>query len=194
MYLTFEHYETSGTEDFANRIDLSAIAAEDDVLDWEDLRRGIIDELVKWCIEREVDLYDTFPLYLVDAQIWEDPEEYLDVSGDTLLKWPEKVAKFAWFVENLPSWIESDQVWAVVDNVHWEYVDFDNLKSFVEDDFHGEFLGDYEDFAQEWHENTSDFRLPEHMYHFVDWRSYGESLVSDFSEVRWNDRTFLYYR
>lgn len=191
MYLTFNAHGTGSTNDQDFKLDLAGIMDNDDVVvDVNTLYTSLVMRLAKWAHEKAVDFDDIFPLYIHDGEYWDNDCEKLDAGPDDW-GWIKEVAQFAW-AEHLNLYVDSDQLFAVVNNVGWKYFDFDNIEDALSEDYHGEFDGDHSDFAREWDSNFDFEPLPERFHHHIDWDSYGESLVNDFNRIEWNDRTFLY--
>ena len=193
MFLTFDAHGVTSVSETDFKLDLSGVMDNDDnVVCADTLYTSLLFRLAKWALERGISYDEIFPLYIHDAQYWDnDLSKRLDAgSGDD--GWLKEIAQFAWFVEqDADSYIDSDQVFAVVNTLGWKYVDFDDLKSVIEDDYSREFDDDYEDFAREWMSDTGD-GLPDHLEHHFDYDSYGRDLVESYEKYEWNDRTFLY--
>lgn len=185
MYLTVEHAEN--IED-ARKIDLSRLMELDVCLDEDVLQTLIVIEVARWALELGTSFDGVYPMYIHD-----DNDIELDAGSSDNPDWIKEVAQFAWFVEQgSDSWVDSDQIFAVVDGVGWKWVDFDNLDDAVTDEYRSEFDGDYEEYAKEWMSEIDD-GLPDHLEPYFDYEAYGEAMVQELNEYKWNGRTFLYH-
>jgi hypothetical protein len=191
MYLTFDATGVASVNEYSNKLDLTGIMDNDDtVVDATTLYTSIVMRLSKWAHEKGADFDDIFPLYIHDGEYWDDTCEKIDAGPDDW-GWMKEVAQFAWAAEQEPC-IDSDQLFGVVNDTGWKWFNFDDIESSLSEDYHGEFVGDYEDFGKEWESNYSDSHIPDHLYNHIDWDSYGRELVESHNEIEWNDRTFLY--
>lgn len=194
MYLTFDALGTPNTSDSEYKIDLYDLVCDNDLVVDEETAYGVlVGKLAKWASEHKVKLSETYPLYIYDGEVWDENCERIDAGKDQP-GWIRKVAKFAWFVFQEKHYIEYDQVMAYMDSVGWDWVDFDDLEGAVNEDYRSEFNDDYTEFAQEWESEVGDSHIPDRLYDYVDWETYGERLVGDFAHYKWNGRTFLYYQ
>lgn len=130
------------------------------------------------------------------VQLDGDEETGLDVPDDdgTDFSHLKEACQLFWYLSEKDKWITEGRVFARLDN-NWRYVDFSDLKSEVEDDFHTE----YEDcdgpaeFAKQYMEDCCD-DLPEHYKSYFDYDSYGEALLQDYDQYEWNGTNYLYSR
>lgn len=170
----------------SHEIDLDGLIASEHATDADTLHTLIIIEVAMWALNLGCSFDDVYPMCVAD-----DNGKELDAGPTNNPNWTKEVAQLAWFVEQGPRFVDSDQVFAIVNATDWRYVDFDNLQSFVEDDYCQEFDGDYEDFGRE---RVSDLceDVPEHLEQYFDYEKYGRDAVNDYNKYEWNDRTFLY--
>lgn len=190
MFLTVDAVGHFGNRE---KIDLTSLVEDSEyALDDESFKTILIIAIAQQAIEWGVSFDDMIPLEIYDQEVWESTSSE-SISVDFSRDWIGEISKLTWFVEYGDKFgMDRDQVFAVLNDTHWMYVDFDDLSSAVEDDYHGEYEGDAEEFAREWMSNFDEGDLPEHLQSHFDYESYGEALLEDFSKLRWNDRTFLY--
>lgn len=199
MYFTFDASGTDSQGEFDNKLGLSDLIDNDArVTDVESLHAVIVVTLAEWCIEKGVSLDDAFPLYLYDAEIWDnDTSLRVDAGPDTDFNvWTKELAQLAWYIEGTDSnYVDKDQVFAFLSDNHWKYINFDSLEDEVNDNYHTELTdNDYEEFAREYMSNFTCESLPAHLEAYFDFEAYGADLVNDFSQLEWNGRTFLYHQ
>lgn len=189
MFLTIDaHGWTGGPA----QIDLTGLYDDNEAVNAGALHTLLIIRLAQGAIRRGVGFDDITPLFIYDQSIWETPDISKAISVGDVDGWIKEVAQLAWHIEAMPSWGDTDQVYAYLNDCHWQYIDFDKLEDEVSENYHSEFDGDYEDFAREWMSNFGEGDLPDHLQSHFDYHSYGEELVEGFSQLEWNDRTFLY--
>lgn len=185
MYLTVEHAQNI---EGAYKVDLSELIELPLCSGEETLQSLIVIKLATWALSLGASVSDVYPM-----SIFDDNGLELDAGPSDNPDWIEEVAKFAWYVEvGRDNWIDPDQIFAVVDGVGWKWFDFDDMEQSVTDEYRSEFDGDYEDYAIEWMSDTGE-SIPDHLESHFDFESYGQELVGELSEYKWNDRTFLYH-
>lgn len=102
-----------------------------------------------------------------------------------------EVALMAWYMKNEGKYVEEARVFAVIENQHIKYFDFESIQSEVEDDYHGE-IEDEEDWARQYLEDT-DQALPDGLESYFDYQQFGEDLIRDsFTKVEWCGQEFIY--
>lgn len=189
MYLTYDALGVTSVTEYDFKIDLTGIIENDDqVTDVNTLYTSLVWRIAKWAAEKGVDYDEVFPLHIHDGQYWENGVEKLSV--DEKEGWLKEVATFAWNVEQGPH-IDSDQAYATINDVGWKWFDFDDFEDSINEDYHGEFDGDYDEFAREYESNYGE-SIPDRFYNHIDWEAYGRDLIEGYSEREWNNRTFLY--
>lgn len=185
MILSIEStYNGSGSP--SHEIDLDDLVANDSCLSHDTLHSLIVIEVATWATKLGCSFDDVYPMHIED-----DNGHQLDAGPTDNTAWIKEVARLVWFVEQ-GSWsVDPDRVFAVINAVNWKYVDFDDLQSFVDDDYCQEFEGDYEDFGRERASELCE-DVPEHLERYFDYERYGRDVIEGYNAYEWNDRTFLY--
>lgn len=102
-----------------------------------------------------------------------------------------EVALLAWYIRNDGKYIEEARIFAVIENKHIQYFDFESIKSEVEDDYHGE-IEDEEDWARQYLEDTGQ-ALSDGLESYFDYQQFGEDMIRDsYSKVSWNYKEYIY--
>jgi len=190
MYVTFNSAVLSA-KDGDVKLDISALLGQDDVTDADTLHSAIVVEVAKWALQHGTAFNEVYPMYLHDGEIWEDDAPKVDAGPDSDT-WTMEVAQFAWYVE-VDETYNRDQAFAVLNNGHWQYFDFDDVAAQVCDDCRGEFEGDYDAFGRERMAEVEQ-DMPAHLEEYFDFEDYGRDQVNEYAQVTWNDRTFLYHQ
>lgn len=124
-----------------------------------------------------------------------DEEEGFDLgaaSGSEFYERLRDVALLAWYLHEKDAWIDEAQVFAVIENEHLKYFNFENIKDSVEDDCYGEVTDGVEEWARQYMEDV-DMGIPDHLKDYFDFEQYGEDLMRDaYSKVEYGGRTWLY--
>ena len=112
-------------------------------------------------------------------------------SGVDFFERLREVALLVWYLEHKDRWVETARVFAVIQNVGLKYFNFENIESQVEDDYHGEYPDDIAEWAEE---QASDlgYDVPDCLASHINWESFGEDLLEDYSVVEWGNLKFLY--
>jgi hypothetical protein len=180
--------DTTGPTD---QLELDIDTMLEDALDADALFAKVLARICQYVIRNEQSLDS---LYVV--QLDGDEETGLDVPDDDGVDFThlKEACQLFWYLSEKDRWIDEGRVFAKV-NDHWQYTNFDDIKSEVEDDYHSQ----YEDcdgpeaFAKQYMEDVCD-DLPEHYRSYFDYEAYGEALIQDFEQYEWNGTTYLYSR
>jgi hypothetical protein len=122
----------------------------------------------------------------------------LDNDGDEVEITDTKAGDWTWLdnicnlIEHLQAkqWLEANMFLACIKNEGWSSFDWDNLNN-VEDTFHREWDGDYEEFAREWMSDVGE-DLPEHLTYHFDYDEYGRALIEDYDMVEFANTEYLF--
>lgn len=180
--------DTTGPTD---QLEINIDTMLEDSLDADALFARVLARICQYVIRNEQSL-DSFYVVQLDG----DDETGLDVPSDTDVDFThlKEACQLFWYLAKENAWIDEGRVFVRV-NENWRYINFDDLKSEVEDNFHTQ----YEDcdgpreFAKQYMEEVCD-DLPEHYAPYFDYEAYGEALIQDFEQYEWNGMTYLYSR
>jgi antirestriction protein ArdA len=129
------------------------------------------------------------------VQLDGDDEGGLDVPDDSASDFTHlrEACQLFWYLSEKDRWVDEARVFARI-NDNWKYVDFDDLKSEVEDNYHAEFdTGDEASWAEEYTDEV-DLGIPDHLKSYFDYEAYAEALIEDFDQYEWDGKTYLYHR
>ncbi len=163
----------------------------ENVTDANSLYTMLVVEIARWSLENAASFDAAYGQYVED-----DNGNELWIHGDSQSNpdWIKEVAQLVWYVNNeLPSWHDSDVVFAYVEGSGWRYFDFDNMSEWKYH-YSQEYDGDPEEFAINWMSDVGDESLPDHLEPYFDFEEYGKALLNNYYEYEWNDRTFLFYQ
>lgn len=166
-------------------IDLDELYALDHVNDSDDLRDALKLAVAKIALDHNVGFDNIDPDYIEGS----DSGDELSITAAPGMGWVEDVAKFAWHVLNEP---DNDEgvYFAYVNNGHWSQFDFDDMSD-IDDDFVGEFDGDYEEYGRE---KMSDYghSIEEHLEQYFDYAQYGEDVLDDENVIEWGGCKYIF--
>lgn len=186
MYLTVG---ATGVGD-EKKFDLDKIYDDHRVVDEGTYHVALLLEIARWALEEGVSLEDTHPLYIFDAQMWDDDSTLKVDAGNGEGAWHLEVAKLAWYLKQQ---YDTDRQFAYLSQNHWKYIDFDDLDTEFDDNYSDEFNGDYSEYAIEWMSNSGE-SIPDHLEPYFDFEEYGKSLIEGMVEYEWNGCTYLYHQ
>lgn len=179
--------DTTGPTD---QLELDIDTMLEDALDADALFAKVLARICQYVIRNEQSLDS---LYVV--QLDGDEETGLDVPDDDGVDFAhlKEACQLFWYLSEKDSWIDEGRVFARL-NDNWRYVDFDDLKEEVEDNYHTEFdAGDEAAWAEEYTDEV-DLGIPDHLKSYFDYDAYAETLLSDFEQYEWCGKTYLYSR
>lgn len=164
-------------------IDLNGLVDLEWVWDESALCEALLMRVALRAIKEGIGFDEVIPL-----SIESESGDELEISHES--GWLDEVAKLIWFVHELPSWDSGGKYFAAVVNQGWAWFSFDELSS-VDDDFHSEFDGDYEQFAIDWLENSGD-SIPDELERYFDFHDLGVDKVDEYKSADWDGVTYLF--
>jgi hypothetical protein len=168
-------------------IDLDDVWIHSDVIDEDDMHAMLVNVIAVWALENGNTFDDITPMTVDD-----DDGQELEIHQDSNdpHKWIREVVQLYMWLNCDKHYCPDEAVLGYIDNQGWKWFDFDDLQD-IEDEYHSEFDGDYEDFAKEYMDGCGD-ALPEWAERYFDYAEYGEALVDDFEQVSWGHKEFLF--
>lgn len=142
-------------------------------------------------VHRNSQSLDSFYVVQLDG----DEEEGLDVPDDDVPNFTHlrEACQLFWYLSERDRWVDEGRIFARL-NDNWRYVDFDDLKSEIEDNYHTEFdAGDEASWAEGYTDEV-DLGIPDHLKPYFNYEAYAEALIAGFEQYEWNGTTYLYHR
>ncbi len=166
----------------SEEIDIAPLISLSHVLGEADLTEALVVHLSGLAISAGVGFDEIQPDYISG-----DSSDQLCVKGQLGRSWVEQVAKLSWHVSHDP-----DHYLAYIDNVGWDYFDFDSdLDGLVDDEYMGE-LTNPEDFGREFWEDQHG-SISEDMDRYFDFEQYGQdTLDNSYTVLEWGYKSFIF--
>lgn len=169
-------------------LDLDDLWESMDGSDEESFFEVLVCEVAKFAIEQNVSFG------AVVGFTFDDSGDEMEITQtQDSAAWIHEVAQLVAFIKSNKHYCSDGAIFARVNDLGWNYVDFSSDLQDMEDEYYQEFDGDYADFAREWMENVGEGLQEQHESYF-DYEAYGESMVDDYDRCSWADQEYLYSR
>ena len=165
-------------------LDLDDLWQESDATDAETFFEVLACKVAEFAIKQKVTFGDVVG-YTFDHD--GDETEITQTKNDP--KWIHEVAELVAFINQ--NYDEAGPILARVNDLGWNYVDFESDLSTMRDEYYSEFPGDYEDFAREHMDNCGE-SINEELEYYFDYRAYGKSLLEDYDRCTWGNQEYLF--
>ena len=188
MELYWKHVDT-GSYNEGTGLDLDDVWAEPDVFDEETFKLAILFHIALWAKDSD---YSNLTLDRVVGFTLDNDGDEVEIKsemGDWT--WLDNVVDLYVYLQAKP-YLEANMFLACIKNEDWDSFNWDNLDH-VEDTFHREWDGDYEEFAREWMDDVGE-DLPEHLAHHFDYDAYGRDLIESYDRVEFANEEYLFHQ
>lgn len=191
MILTIDHHGSSNSTEFgSHRLDLGDMLLNALVTDVDTLEAYMFRRISTFALHEGVSPRAFFPLYLYDQEQWEElnNSKRVDAGPDNELNWIREVAQVAWFIHENTH--EHDKVFALLDDSHWQYIDFDNLEDELNENL--VCVDNLEEYVQEYYSEV--YSIESAIEPYIDWERVADDFRSDLTEREWDGTTFYYHQ
>lgn len=170
----------------SEEIQLSDLYKLAHVIDLDTFQQALMIHVAGLAIEHNVGFDEVQP-----SHVEGDSSDELTIKSQVGMTWVEEVSKLYWHV--VVHGDDPDRYLAYIDDVGWNFFDFDDFER-VDDNFHSEFDGDYEEFSREWLESRGE--MPdEHLEGYFDFEEHGKDVIEgDYTVLDWGYNQYLFSR